>query len=60
LLGGLAFTWFSGPIWEVEGVYPLLRLADRRTSRDLTLGTAVVLILFGGLAMLGMTSLIVP
>lgn len=60
LLGGLVFTWFSGPIWEVEGIYPLLRLVDRRTSRDLTLGTAVVLILFGGLAMLGMTSLIVP
>jgi len=60
LLGGLAFTWFSGPIWEVEGIYPLLRLADRRTNRDLTLGTAVVLILFGALAMLGMTSLIVP
>ncbi len=60
LLGGLAFTWFSGPIWEVEGIYPLLRLVDRRTNRDLTLGTAVVLILFGGLAMLGMTSLIVP
>lgn len=60
LLGGLAFTWFSGPIWEVEGIYPLLRLADRRTSRDLTLGTAVVLMLFGALAMLGMTSLIVP
>jgi len=60
LLGGLAFTWFSGPIWEVEGIYPLLRLADRRTNRDLTLGTAVVLILFGALALLGMTSLIVP
>ena len=60
LLGGLVFTWFSGPIWEVEGIYPLLRLVDRRASRDLTLGTAVVLILFGGLAILGMTSLIVP
>jgi rhomboid protease GluP len=60
LLGGLVFTWFSGPIWEVEGIYPLLRLVDRRASRDLTLGAAVVLILFGGLAILGMTSLIVP
>jgi rhomboid protease GluP len=60
LLGGLVFTWFSGPIWQVEGTFPLLRLVDSRTRRDLILGSAVVLILFGGLAMLGMTSLIVP
>lgn len=60
LLGGLAFTWFSGPIWQVEGSYPLLRLVDRRTRNDLVLGAVIVLVLFGGLAILGMTSIIVP
>lgn len=60
LLGGLIFAWFSGPLWEVEGLYPLLRLVDKREARDVVLGAAVVLILFGGLAILGMTSMIAP
>jgi rhomboid protease GluP len=55
LLGGLVFTWFSGPLWEVEGVYPLLRLVDRRGEpRDMMLGTAVVLLVFGVLAFVGL------
>jgi rhomboid protease GluP len=60
LIGGLIFAWFGGPLWQVEGIYPLLRLVDKRQSRDVILGAAVVLIVFGGLAMLGMASLIVP
>jgi rhomboid protease GluP len=60
LLGGLVFAWFGGPLWQVEGVYPLLRLVDKRAGRDVALGAAAVLILFGGLAILGTTSLIVP
>ena len=60
LLGGLIFAWFGGPLWQVEGLYPLLRLVDRRESRDVILGAAVVLIVFGGLALLGFTSIIVP
>jgi rhomboid protease GluP len=60
LLGGLVFSWFSGPLWQVEGIYPLMHLVDQRTSRDLWMGAILVLILFGGLAMLGMTSVIVP
>jgi rhomboid protease GluP len=60
LLGGLIFTWFGGPLWNVEGLYPLLRLVDRREGRDVVLGAAAVLFVFGGLAMLGMFSLIVP
>ena len=60
LLGGLVFTWFGGPLWEVEGLYPLLRLVDQRAGRDVVLGASVVLIIFSGLAILGMTSLIVP
>lgn len=54
LLGGLVFTWFGGPLWEVEGIYPLLRLVDRRGNIDLLLGAGMVLLLFGGLAVLGL------
>ncbi len=54
LLGGLVFTWFGGPLWQVEGVYPLLRLVDKRAGRDVVLGVAATLLIFGGLAMLGM------
>jgi rhomboid protease GluP len=54
LLGGLIFTWFGGPLWEVEGIYPLLRLVDRRGNTDLLLGAGMVLLLFGGLAVLGL------
>ena len=60
LLGGLVFTWFGGPLWQVEGLYPLLRLVDKRAGRDVVLGAATALIIFGGLAMLGMASVIVP
>lgn len=60
LLGGLVFTWFGGPLWDVEGLYPLLHLVDRRAERDVILGAAAALIVFGGLAMLGMASIIVP
>ncbi|RJP46410.1 MAG: rhomboid family intramembrane serine protease [Anaerolineaceae bacterium] len=60
LLGGLIFAWFGGPLWQVEGIYPLLRLVDKREGREVVLGAAVVLICFGGLAILGMMSLIMP
>ena len=50
----------GGPIWQVEGLYPLLRLVDQRIGRDVVLGAAAVLIVFGTLAILGMTSVIVP
>jgi len=60
LLGGLVFTWFGGPLWQVEGLYPLLRLVDRRESRDVVIGAAAVLVVFGGLAFLGLASIIVP
>ncbi len=53
LLGGLVFTWFGGPRWEVEGIYPLLHLVDRREFGDAILGAAVVVLIFGTLAILG-------
>jgi rhomboid protease GluP len=54
LLGGLIFTWFAGPIWDVEGIQPNLQIVDRRELSGVITGVAVVLLIFGGLAMWGM------
>jgi rhomboid protease GluP len=53
LLGGLIFTWFAGPLWEIEGIQPMLQLVDQRSSREVITGAATVLFIFGGLAMWG-------
>ncbi|MEW6094255.1 MAG: rhomboid family intramembrane serine protease [Chloroflexota bacterium] len=53
LLGGLAFTWFGGPRWKVEGIYPSLRLVDEREGHGAVTGTAIVLLIFIPLAALG-------
>ena len=54
LVGGLMFTWFAGPLWAVEGIQPMLHLTDKRSSRDVITGTAMVLVVFGTLAFWGM------
>ena len=54
LLGGLAFTWFAGPVWEVESDFVGgFRLVDRRPVREIAIGAAVVLSVFGALALWG-------
>jgi rhomboid protease GluP len=53
LLGGLIFTWFAGPLFEVEGIYPALRLADTREAREILTGVAAVILIFGALAVIG-------
>jgi rhomboid protease GluP len=53
LLGGLAFTWFGGPRWKVEGIYPSLRLVDEREGHGAVTGTAIVLLIFVPLAAIG-------
>ena len=60
LLGGLIFTWFGGPLWRVEGAYPLLRLVDKRAGRDVVIGLAVVMLIFNALAIVGIFWPIVP
>lgn len=60
LLGGLIFTWFAGPRWEVEGMYPALHLADKREPREVLTGAVVVILIFGVLAMVGMIHPIAP
>jgi rhomboid protease GluP len=54
LLGGLMFTSFAGPLWEVEGIQPAYHLVDRRPAREVIIGAAMVVLVFGGLAMWGM------
>lgn len=54
LAGGLMFTWFASPLWEIEGIQPMLRLVDKRSSREVVTGAALVLLIFGALAFWGM------
>jgi rhomboid protease GluP len=54
LLGGLMFTSFAGPSWEVEGVYPAYQLVDKRPFSAVLVGAATVVLIFGALAMWGM------
>lgn len=42
LLGGVLFTWFAGPILDIGGVYPELRLEDTREQGDILRATIVV------------------
>jgi rhomboid protease GluP len=60
LLGGLIFGWFAGPVWEVEGLPPALRLVDKREAREVVTGAAVVILIFGALAVWGMIVPITP
>jgi len=55
LLGGAMFAWFAGPRWEVTGT-PFLgfKLEDRREYREIIIGIALVMMIFGALAVWGM------
>ena len=53
LLGGLLFTWFGGPRWKVEGIYPMLSLVDEREGHGALAGTSAVLLFFIPLTALG-------
>jgi len=73
LLGGLVFAWFAGPRLGLETIYPssflqnpgsgmipTATLVDKRESREVWTGMAVVLLIFGALAMIGMIYPITP
>ncbi|MDO9129245.1 MAG: rhomboid family intramembrane serine protease [Anaerolineales bacterium] len=53
LLGGVLFTWFGGPRWKVEGIFPSLHVVDERDGHGLLAGTTAVLLFFIPLAALG-------
>lgn len=54
LVGGLMFASFAGPLWEVEGIPPMLQLVDQRESRSVFTGAVVTAVIFGALAVWGM------
>ncbi len=54
LVSGLMFGWFASPIFQVEGISPVLHVVDRRPMREIITGAALVLLVFGALAMWGM------
>ncbi len=54
LVGGLMFGWFASPVWEIEGIAPALHLVDQRPMREVLTGAALVVLVFGALAMWGM------
>lgn len=54
LVGGLMFTSFAGPLWDVEGIPPSLQIVDRRESREVFTGATVTAVIFGVLAVWGM------
>jgi len=62
LLGGLVFTWFAGPVWEVRQgeIGGGLVLADKREPREVLTGAAVVILIFGFLAVWGLISPFAP
>lgn len=55
LLGGVMFTALAGPLWDVEvgSVGQGYTLMDRRPTRDMLIGAAAVLFVFGALAFWG-------
>jgi rhomboid protease GluP len=56
LLAGILFTWFGGPLLQVEGIYPNFTLADQRESRVVILTWVLVAALFTGIVILTIIS----
>ncbi|MCB0117985.1 MAG: rhomboid family intramembrane serine protease [Anaerolineales bacterium] len=49
LIGGAIFAWFAAPKWITVGMPPEFSLQDERESREVSIGVALVLLIFGGL-----------
>lgn len=54
LLGGAMFAWFSVPVWKPSATPFEIRFEDAREMREVYTGAAVVLLIFGLLALWGM------
>lgn len=50
LIGGTLFAWFAGPLLRVEGIYPALRLVDKRQTGEVILAGVGDFSLFAVLA----------
>ena len=49
LFGGVVFTWFGGPILEIQGTPPVLQLKDIRPEKEVVLVVIINLVLLIGL-----------
>jgi rhomboid protease GluP len=52
LLAGTLFAWFGGPVLQVEGIYPELRVVNNRKTADTLRAGLSVVILFAALAVI--------
>ena len=50
LVGGTLFAWICGPAYQAEGVFPDIRVVDRRDSGDAARASLAVGALFALLA----------
>jgi rhomboid protease GluP len=50
LIGGTIFAWFGGPLLRVEGIYPALKLVDKRQTGEVILAGVGDFSLFAVLA----------
>ncbi|MCK7483288.1 MAG: rhomboid family intramembrane serine protease [Candidatus Moduliflexus flocculans] len=41
LLGGLMFTWFASPLWEIGGIQPMLPVGGQASAREVVTGAVV-------------------
>lgn len=58
LVGGTLFAWFGGPKLDLEEIsFPRFQLVDVRTWGERLLGAALVLLIFGGFAVLKITGI---
>ena len=51
LLGGIIFTWFGGPLWELKGLMPNLEIEDQHTSNQIWSGLGLTMLFFGALVL---------
>ncbi len=50
LVGGAIFSWFAGPIMELEGFPPILSMKDKRDNKRAFMIFLVILVIAGGIA----------
>jgi rhomboid protease GluP len=50
LIGGAIFSWFAGPMMELEGFPPILSMKDKRNNKRAVLIFLVILVAAGGIA----------
>ena len=51
MLGGVIYTWIAGPVWKVEGLYPIFDIVDGRSNSKIWSGITAVIVVFGVLAL---------